>query len=69
MGLAVLPPENEEADERVTSHHGVDRDTDSDTSMDEGDGRPSKRPRLSSGTAGQIALPGEPVTDETQWMR
>lgn len=69
MGLAVLPPEAEEADAQVTSHYGVEGDSDSDTSMYDNDGRPSKRARLSSGTIGQIVLPGELVTDETQWMR
>jgi hypothetical protein len=69
MGLAVLPPEAEEAETQVASHYGVEGDSDSDTSMYDDDGRPSKRPRLSSGTIGQIVLPGELVTDETQWMR
>lgn len=69
MGLAVLPPEAEETDPQVTSHYGADQDTDSDTSMYDEDGRPSKRPRLSSGAIGHIVLPGELVTDETQWMR
>ena len=69
MGLAVLPPEAEEPDPHVTSHYGVDQHTDSDMSMSDNDGRPSKRPRLRSDGIGQIVLPGELVTDETQWMR
>ncbi|KIV96139.1 hypothetical protein PV10_00043 [Exophiala mesophila] len=69
MGLAVLPPEPE--DDREADHHHVDLDneSDSDTSMLDHDGRPSKRARLDSNVAGQIALPGEIITEETQWMR
>lgn len=69
MGLAVLPPEPEEADDQITGYHGFEQDSDSDMSMDNDDRRPSKRPRLSSGPTGQITLPGEMVTQETQWMR
>ncbi|KAK4940197.1 Exosome complex component rrp4 [Elasticomyces elasticus] len=66
MGLAVLPPDTEEDVARAFSYD--DSPSDSDTSMHE-DGRPSKRMRLSPSSSRQIILPGEAVTDETQWMR
>ncbi|KIV82129.1 hypothetical protein PV11_04258 [Exophiala sideris] len=66
MGLAVLPPDTEEDVAQAFSYD--DSPSDSDTSMHE-DGRPSKRMRLSPSSSRQIILPGETVTDETQWMR
>ncbi len=69
MGLTVLPPDFEEDDVQISGYDHNDNQSDSDRSMDDGDGRPSKRPRLSSAASAQIALPGEVITDETQWMR
>ncbi|OCT52922.1 Exosome complex component rrp4 [Cladophialophora carrionii] len=66
MGLAVLPPDSE--DENVPVQVSGDEE-DSDASMQDADeGRPSKRRRLASSSR-QIALPGEVITDDTQWMR
>ncbi|KAI1612482.1 RNA-binding protein Rrp4 and like protein [Exophiala viscosa] len=66
MGLAVLPPDPEEDVPQGSTYD--DSPSDSDTSMHE-DGRPSKRMRFSPSSSRQIVLPGETVTDETQWMR
>ncbi|KIW89371.1 uncharacterized protein Z519_10225 [Cladophialophora bantiana CBS 173.52] len=66
MGLAVLPPEPEEEDVQIDAYD--DSDQDSDVSVQDDGGRPSKRRRLSSSSR-QIALPGEVITDDTQWMR
>ncbi|OAP65374.1 hypothetical protein AYL99_01346 [Fonsecaea erecta] len=66
MGLAVLPPDPE--DEVVQADIYDDDEEDSDTSEHQDGGRPSKRRRLSSSSR-QIALPGEVITDDTQWMR
>jgi hypothetical protein len=66
MGLAVLPPDSE--DENVPVQISDDEE-DSDASMQDDDaGRPSKRRRLASSSR-QTALPGEVITDDTQWMR
>lgn len=65
MGLAVLPPDPEEdVLDRLS-----DDDADSPSDSDNGDDRPSKRRRLSATSSRQIVLPGEVITDETQWMR
>lgn len=70
MGLAVLPPDFEDEVVQPTDVRRYDdHPEDSDTSMDEADGRPSKRVRLTELTSGQIVLPGEAITDDTQWMR
>lgn len=69
MGLAVLPPDSED-EVTVRKHtHDVDSVSDNDVSMDDEPGRPSKRARLSSSTSRSIVLPGEVITDETEWMR
>ena len=66
MGLIVLPPESEDDHLPVEIQ---DAEDDSDASMGEDeDGPPSKRRRLSSSFR-QISLPGETITDDTQWMR
>ena len=65
MGLAVLPPDPEEYNVPADVYEEEEH---SDASMhDDDDGRPSKRRRLASSR--QIALPGEVITDDTQWMR
>lgn len=71
MGLAVLPPDfgDEEVQPVVRKYDDYQQDADSDTSMDDADGRLSKRLRLSALTSSQIVLPGEVITDDTQWMR
>lgn len=70
MGLAVLPPDPEEgATEQTHFQDGSYGEDESDTSMQADDSRPSKRRRLSSSSSRQIALPGEIITDDTQWMR
>lgn len=69
MGLAVLPPEPEDDQGVDRQYVDLDNESDSDTSMPDDDGRPSKRARLDSSGPGQIALPGETITEETQWMR
>ena len=69
MGLAVLPPEPEEEEGPYRQYVDSGNESDSDTSMFDDDGRPTKRPRLDSSAVGQIALPGEIITEETQWMR
>ncbi|OAL22181.1 hypothetical protein AYO20_11222 [Fonsecaea nubica] len=66
MGLAVLPPEPEE--ETIQTDVYGDDDESSDASEQEDGGRPPKRRRLSSSSR-QITLPGEVITDDTQWMR
>jgi hypothetical protein len=68
MGLAVLPPEIEDFSPQTVYHDDEGFEDDSDTSMVDDDGRPFKRTRLSAGL-GQVTLPGEVITDETQWMR
>ena len=66
MGLAVLPPEPDEEDIAVEIYA---HEEGSDASMqDDDDAPPSKRRRLTSSSR-QIALPGEVITDDTQWMR
>ncbi|KAJ9646822.1 uncharacterized protein PV06_10430 [Exophiala oligosperma] len=69
MGLAVLPPDLE--DEVTVQNHAYDADSlsDSDVSMNDEPARPSKRARLTSSTSQSIVLPGETITDETEWMR
>jgi hypothetical protein len=67
MGLAVLPPEPEIENIPVETHDDVEEDNDA-SMVDDEDGRPSKRRRLTSSSR-QIALPGEIITDDTQWMR
>lgn len=69
MGLAVLPPDPEEENVQADLHESGESEADSDTSMTDGDGRPLKRRRLSSSFSRQITLPGEIITDDTQWMR
>lgn len=65
MGLAVLPPDPEEENVPVEAYED---DEDIDTSMQDEDDRPFKKRRL-GGSSHQIALPGEMITDDTQWMR
>lgn len=65
MGLAVLPPDPEDDNGLVEIS---DDDEDSDVSVHNEDERPFKRRRLSASSR-QIALPGEIITDDTQWMR
>ena len=72
MGLTILPPSPEPSE----THPQYD-DASSDESMpsapnsepDEIDSRPKKRVRLSRQKGTQIAIPGEVITGETQWMR
>ena len=66
MGLAVLPPEPEDEDIPVEVY-GDDEDSDA-LMHDEDDRPPAKRRRLTSSSR-QIALPGEVITDDMQWMR
>ncbi len=68
MGLAVLPPDPEEENASVEAFEAYEHDDDSDTSMQDDDGRPLKKRRLGA-SSHQIALPGETITDDTQWMR
>jgi len=71
MGLVILPPNLD--DERIELEpNDNDGDYDSDASMsDDMDvgGRPAKRVRLSAASSRYIVVPGEMITDETQWMR
>ncbi|KIX00986.1 uncharacterized protein Z518_10052 [Rhinocladiella mackenziei CBS 650.93] len=69
MGLAVLPPDPEGEHGPIESYDTVDDEADSDTSIDDADDRPSKRRRLALEGSRQIFLPGEIITDDTQWMR
>jgi hypothetical protein len=65
MGLAVLPPDPEDEYAPIELD---DEEEDSDESMGAGDERPSKRRRMGD-SSGQIALPGEVITEDAQWMR
>ena len=65
MGLAVLPPDPEEENVQLETREDEE---DNDASMPDDSGRPPKRRRLFSSSR-QIALPGEVITDDTQWMR
>ncbi len=69
MGLAVLPPDVEEENVQTILQDDSENEADSDTSMNDGEDRPLKRRRLYSSSSRQIALPGEVITDDTQWMR
>lgn len=67
MGLTILPPTIEES-ENLNNEFDDASTSESDESMlEEDDYRPSKRLRLSS--AKHLTVPGEIITDETQWMR
>ncbi|KAJ9497272.1 Exosome complex component rrp4 [Exophiala xenobiotica] len=71
MGLAVLPPDPEEDVVVVQGNplDDVDSPSDSDVSMYDDDGRPLKRARLSPSSSRKMVLPGEVITEETEWMR
>ena len=70
MGLAVLPPDPEEDVVVVQSpSDDVDSPSDSDVSMYGDDGRPLKHARLSPSGSRKMVLPGEIITEETEWMR
>lgn len=79
MGLIILPPIPDN-DDLVSAQHlerassddddgGMSLDSDSDAL----DQRPPKRQRTGKGNISiskrSIVVPGEPITDETQWMR
>lgn len=72
MGLTILPPSPEPSD---SLPHYTNASSDesmpsaSDSESNDVDLRPTKRPRLSRQKGTQIAIPGEVITDETQWMR
>jgi hypothetical protein len=65
MGILILPPSSEE-DSSAPSPGNEDYNSDGDASMLEDDARPSKRMKLASNST---VVPGETITDETQWMR
>lgn len=68
MGLSILPPLPDEVDFVPVLNNGYD--SESDASMnddDDEDNRPSKRLKLSGPNS--VVVPGEIITDETQWMR
>lgn len=81
MGLTILPPILDNEDlipaqrfERASSEDeegGMSIDSDSD--YDSMNQRPAKRQRTAKGKISisrrSIVVPGEPITDETQWMR
>ncbi|KAK5105350.1 Exosome complex component rrp4 [Lithohypha guttulata] len=75
MVLIILPPlaESDTIPQNIYNGSSSD-DSDSggmDIDSDNLENRPRKRVRLGkhSRTKGSIVVPGEPVTDETQWMR
>lgn len=81
MGLIILPPIPDNDDLLPARHHersssdddegGMSLDSDSD--HDALDQRPAKRQRTGKGKISipkrSVVVPGEPITDETQWMR
>jgi hypothetical protein len=67
MALSILPPVAEGPEHAISSRY--DAEFDSDESMEDDNDRPSKRVRLSRSSTNQIAVPGEKITDDTQWMR
>ena len=67
MALSILPPVLEEPIQYQKQSYEAEYE--SDESMDDNDDRPSKRIRLSHLSSHEIAVPGEKITDDTQWMR
>ena len=65
MGILILPPSFEDASP-APSPPNDDYESDGDASMLQDDGRPAKRAKLGSDST---VVPGETITDETQWMR
>lgn len=66
MGILILPPSFDQDNAAAFTEN--DRfDSDGDASMDEDeDARPTKRMKLASTST---VVPGETITDESQWMR
>jgi exosome complex component RRP4 len=79
MGLTILPPSPDPPLSTTHKHsydssdNEIDIDSPSDNSPSnyshDNSNRPSKRLRLETDSTSQIAIPGELITDETQWMR
>lgn len=76
MALMILPPVQED-DPKPDIHNGISSDDESggmsvDSDEDDNiDDRPRKRLRLGKQSVSKrsVVVPGEPITDETQWMR
>jgi hypothetical protein len=66
MGLLVLPPDSEDDTVQVAPIE-ISSD-DGDESMEDESDRPSKRRKLFKSN-NDIALPGQLITRDTQWMR
>lgn len=81
MPLTILPPIPDNEDyipaQRLERSSSEDEDggmsLDSDSDYDSMNQRPAKRQRTGKGKISiskrSIVVPGEPITDETQWMR
>lgn len=75
MAITILAPVLEDDDQ--PSHYADAMSSDDDSSggmsvdSDDVDSRPRKRLRLGKQSISKrsIVVPGEPITDETQWMR
>lgn len=79
MALTILPPipDNDNVISARNIQNGSDEDDEGGMSIDSDsdslNGRPAKRQRTGKGKISisrrSIVVPGEPITDETQWMR
>lgn len=65
MAFSILPPVADDIE--AASQHADSLDEDSDVSMGDEEDRPAKRFKISASRS--IVVPGEIITDETQWMR
>ena len=71
MGLTILPPSPDPPSPTTHTHLQSPSSEDESMSSDNPDidSRPTKRQRLTNTKSSQIAIPGEIITSETQWMR